>query len=283
MMDRETIERTPTPGAACVGVSPSPFRMKSLFLYSVMLTAMMPVSPASTVVVPGNNLLVNPGFETGNLSGWSTGGKHGGIGTSLDGVKLPVTSALPETHPTLYIQSWQNVRSGSYGAYAITAGDNQPVFREFASFWQMVSTPSAQYRIGFHMTTDNDIGGFGLAAALDDQRLAIFVDDIYHPFLVPKFSTAPLSRNFVGGTTPESFVEFAIEMPLTDGLHKIEFRLSASGTSRAGISMDDTFVTAIPEPSLLSLSGTALALLLTRRQRNHEPNHKSGSAPHRSP
>ncbi len=117
--------------------------------------------------------------------------------------------------------------------------------------------------------------------ALDDQRLAIFVDDIYHPFLVPKFSTAPLSRNFVGGTTPESFVEFAIEMPLTDGLHKIEFRLSASGTSRAGISMDDTFVTAIPEPSLLSLSGTALALLLTRRQRNHEPNHKSGSAPHR--
>ncbi len=254
--------------------------MKSLFLYSVVLTAAMPVVSASTVVLPGNNLLVNPGFETGNLSGWSTGGKHGGIGTSLDGVKLPVTSALPETYPTLYIQSWQNVRSGSYGAYAITAGDNQPVFREFASFWQMVSTPSSLYRIGFQMTTDNDIGGFGLAAALDDRRLAIFVDDIYHPFLVPRFSTVPLSRNFVGGTTPESFVEFAIEMPLTDGLHKIEFRLSASGTSRAGISMDDTFVIAIPEPSLLSLGGTALALFLTHRQRNQGSGQRPGSFPH---
>ena len=145
----------------------------------------------------------------------------------------------------------------------------------------MVSTPPASYRIGFQMTTDNDIGGFGLAAALDDQRLAIFVDDIHHPFLVPRFGTAPLSRNFVGGSTPASFVEFAIEMPLTDGLHKIEFRLSASGTSRAGISMDDTFVTAIPEPSLGSLGGTALALLLPRRQRTHGSSQSPGSDPPR--
>lgn len=271
MMDRETIERSPTPGAACVGGSPSPFRMKFPFLSSVALSAMMAASPASTMVLPGHNFLVNPGFETGNLSGWSTGGKHGGIGVSLDGVKLPVTSALPETQPTLYIQSWQNVRSGSHAAYAITAGDNQPVFREFASFWQMVSTPSALYRIGFQMTTDNDIGGFGIAAALDDRRLAIFVDDTYQPLLVPRFSNAPLSRNFVGGTSPEAFVDFAVELPLTSGMHKIEFRLSGSGTSRAGISMDDTYVTAIPEPSLVSLGGTALALLLRRRMRDSRP------------
>ncbi|HSU56288.1 MAG TPA: hypothetical protein VLT36_19670, partial [Candidatus Dormibacteraeota bacterium] len=147
------------------------------------------------------NLLTNPGFETGDLSGWTVAGKNGGFGVSSDGVQLPVTSAVAGL-PDFFYASWQNVRSGSYAAYGITAGDSQAAFREYVSFSQNLVLPAGSYQLGFYMGTDNEIGGFGISSALSDHRLGIFLDGNYLPLL-----TQP-PVNFIGGSRPTDFFEF---------------------------------------------------------------------------
>ena len=85
------------------------------------------------------NLLSNPGFETGNLAGWTMGGSNGGSGVLSDGQSIPGV-----THSG-FLPSYQNVRSGNYGAYAVTAGTNG----EYVSFAQTLSLAPGNYTASF--------------------------------------------------------------------------------------------------------------------------------------
>ena len=57
--------------------------------------------------------LINAGFETGDLTGWTIGGNSVDYGVNTDGVDIS-TYTLDSFDPTC-----QNIRSGSYGAYGI--------------------------------------------------------------------------------------------------------------------------------------------------------------------
>src|SRR4051812_50164059 len=59
----------------------------------------------------GGNLLVNPGFEAGDFSGWTVGGNSVQTGVARDGTPIP--NVDPEFVPAL-----QNVRSGGFGGNA---------------------------------------------------------------------------------------------------------------------------------------------------------------------
>jgi hypothetical protein len=194
----------------------------------------------------GGNLLINPGFETGDLSGWSVGGKNGGFGVAANGVQLPVTSALPGS-PDFFFESWQNVRSGNFAAYGITAGDPQSFFSEYVSFLQSLTLAAGTYHFGFFLSTDNENGGVGFFSAMNDGRLGIYVDGNQLSFDIAPPDTTPLTS---------TWLEFDAQAALTAGTHDIEFRISAGGTKRVGVSLDDAWVTAVPEPS-----GEALIIL----------------------
>jgi hypothetical protein len=243
-------------------LSPKNVIMKPIYQLCLVSVLIGAHADCATVAASGS-LLTNSGFETGNLSGWTVGGKNGGIGVLTDGARQPVTSALPDS-PNFFFQSWQNVRSGVFGGYAITAGDGQALFSEVATFSQVILAPPNTYRLGFFMGTDNELGGIGVSSALDDLRLAIFVDGRHVTFQTPDFSN-PFSTNLSGGSTADDFVEFSSEVTLS-GVHTIEFRISAGGTKRVGISVDDFFVTPIPEPGSLLLLFSSIWLVMKRRR-----------------
>lgn len=189
-----------------------------------------------------DNILLDPGFESGGLSFWTVGGKNGGFGVATNGAVLPVTGA-PDS-PGLFYPSQQNVRSGNFAAYAITAGDSQAPWSEYATFSQSVSLQGGSYELGFWLSTVDDNGGVGLYSAMGSGRLGIYVDGTQIPFTI-----APAAD----GTLTSTWVEFASQDFLTSGTHQIEFSVSAGGTARVGISLDDTFMEAVPEPSCAAL------------------------------
>src|SRR5690242_16933739 len=118
------------------------------------------------------NILKDPGFESGGLSSWIVGGNNGGFGVTNNGAVLPVTGS--PASPGLFFPSQQNVRSGNFGAYAITAGDSQAPWREYATFSQNVSLPDGTYELGFWLSTVDSIGGVGLYSAMTTGRLGIY-------------------------------------------------------------------------------------------------------------
>ena len=201
--------------------------------------------------------LINPSFETGDFTGWGVGGLNGGSGVGADGAPIPgVTSP--------FIPSFVNVRSGSFaahGAIANTAG-------EFLSLTQTINVAAGNQTAGFFMGLDSS-SGMGINNAIAANRLAILINGTVAPF-----TTRHPVNNFPTGSTPANMIEFSSDFLSFGGLTTFEFRISGSGTSRAGISVDDFFVTGaigeVPEPSSLILFGGALLLgAFTRRRNGH--------------
>ena len=182
------------------------------------------------------NLLSNPSFETGDLTGWTVGGPNGGSGVLADGATIPGVTYSG------YVPSHQNVRSGSFGAYAVTAA----TALEYVSFSQTLDLPAGQYTAGFYM--GNDQGGvFGIATALADGLLGISVNGSPVPF------NSAHESNFPTGSSPADFTLFEADFRLSNAAGtSIEFRISGSGLERAGISVDDFGVFAVPAPGASS-------------------------------
>jgi hypothetical protein len=195
--------------------------------------------------------LVNPGFETGNFDGWTVAGSNGGSGVGVDGIALPSDPPFPPNN--------LNVRSGNYSAYALVAS----TAGEFLSLSQTVNLQAGTQTAGFFMSLDA-ASGMGINQAILGDLLAIFVEGIVQPF-----TTRFPDNNFPTGSTPADFYEFSSDFAASGGPTLIEFRISGSGTSRAGISVDDFFVTggAVPEPSIIALIGLGLAGIGYQRRR----------------
>ena len=199
------------------------------------------------------NLLTNPSLETGDLTGWTMGGVNGGYGVLADGATIPGA-----TSP--FLPSYQNVRSGSYGAYAVTAHSNG----EFVSFSQSVLLAPGDYTASFYMGNDQ-ASIFGIGSAISSGRLGIWVDGILLPF------NSSYTNNFPTGSGPTDFTLFDADFASTGGSTLIEFRISGSGTARAGISVDDFAifgdVVAIPAPGAVVLAGLGVGLVSWLRKR----------------
>ena len=199
------------------------------------------------------NLLTNSGFETGDFTGWTVGGTTGGSGVALDGF-LIAGAVSP------FVPAYANVRSGSYAGYGAIAASPG----EFLSLSQSVMLGGGSYTAGFYMGNDSQ-SAFGIDNAILAGQLAILVDGASVPFSI-RYPT----NNFPTGSTPADMYEFAIDFAAVAGSHQIEYRISGSGTSRAGISVDDFYLIgagSVPEPGTLALLGLSLAGLAASRRR----------------
>jgi len=212
----------------------------------------------SSAVAGPVNLLSNPGFETGDLTGWAVGGPNGGFGVLTDGSPLPGISHAP------LLPAYQNSRGGVYGAYAIVAAGNG----EYVSFSQTVDLLPGTHTAGFYMGHDEG-SLFGIGGAIATGGLGIWVDGTQIPF------NSSYANNFSPGSGPDDFTLFDADFVSAGGPTTVEFRVSGSGTVRAGISVDDFVVLgeaasdlpAVPVPNTLALVGMGAVLVTHLRRR----------------
>ena len=91
-----------------------------------------------------DNLLVNPGFETGNFAGWTIAGNSISFGVNTDGT--PIAGAQTPFPP-----NFVNVRSGAFAGWALVKDGIDPVERITLTQTQAVP-PNELLNIGFWET-----------------------------------------------------------------------------------------------------------------------------------
>jgi len=201
------------------------------------------------------NLLVNPGFETGDFSGWTVIGTTIQFAVARD--QVPILNAEPPFPPNV-----QNVRSGQFAANALLSAFAEPV-PERIVLQQTIQVPTHRMlQIGFWIGNDSQ-SDFGMnLGPLNNLSTQMLVDGsgiLPDSFTVVKH-----------GSTTRDFM--LISGPFQTGLRTevgVAFSITGSGSSRVGASLDDFFVSeATPEPSAFFLLGTgAVAALLCGRAR----------------
>jgi len=196
--------------------------------------------------------IVNPGFETGDFTGWTIGGDSISTGVAVDGALIAGTDAP-------FSPAFVNVHSGAFAGFAtVRCGSNICSPIELVTLSQIVAViPNTTYSIGFFLGNDSSSG---LGINIDDSHLQIFVDGV--GLLSPRF------ENFPTGSSPADMQLFSSSF-FSSNRSSITamFQINGSGTSRDGLSFDDFFVTPVPEPSTASLIVTGIgALLACRRQ-----------------
>jgi hypothetical protein len=192
---------------------------------------------------PATNLLVNAGFETGNFTGWTTGGNSINSGVSTNGTAISGTS----TSTTVA------VRSGSFAGFAVircsdsAACQNLQLANESFTLTQTLAVQqNTSYDVGFYLG-----GSRGYGVDPRDNWLQIFIDGtglLFDPMteVVGDFAGfVPFQARFNSGSRTNV---------------SVAFQITGSGQGRSGASFDDFFVqvSTVPEPSYAAVLGAAL-------------------------
>jgi len=189
------------------------------------------------------NLLINPGLETGDFTGWTVGGNSSQSGVALDGT--PIANVDPEFTP-----AFQNVRSGRFAGNAIVTDVHAPI--QLITLTQVIAVqPNQNYDVGLWLGNDSP-HAFGIS--IDNSHTQIFIDDS------PVLGSG--SRNIPPGSGPGDFVE--LHRTFDTGSRTsitVMFEINGSGTAPAAASFDDFFLMAspVPEPTLLVVLSLGLA------------------------
>ena len=201
------------------------------YLKAVLVILALIFATSSTA---GANLVVNGGFETGNLDGWT---RSGGTESSLyaDVYRNPVLEN-PEYDPE-YPKFAFPVHSGTYHLR------NEPTDE-----WQYISqnistTPGLSYAVGFWLA-DADIWADAVFRALWNGTEMIYLYDI--------------NRN----TMPYTY--FSYTGVATGSLTTIEFGFRYNSL---GYGLDDVSVNAVPIPGAIWLLGSGLIGLIGMRRK----------------
>ncbi len=190
------------------------------------IASLMTFAVASTASA---NVLVNSGFESGDLTGWTVAGNAPlGFGVGTAGKILP---------------------SGYYGTSKIVVGSGNYAFwimsrnllGEFIDLSQTVDLSGGTYNIGF--TYGSNQGPFGNATS-------IFLDGK---------QIASGSGNIINGLQTETAQQL-----ISAGTHTFTFHLAGSGTVALPLSADNFYVSningdaVVPEPGSIALLGLGL-------------------------
>lgn len=209
------------------------------------------------------NLLTNPGFETGDFTGWTVGGNSVAASVETDGTPIP--GVYVNFDPTV-----QNVRNGNYAGSALVAlgaSSASTAIAEVLTLTQTVNVLAGEsYIISFFLGVDSPFPGFGVRV-MGDTRLQIFANGLE--------LLADTDFSLLSGSDPSDFMEVSAiyNSPATESID-VTFQITGSGTGRAGFSFDDFQVfgeasaPAVPEPTSMALFGvTALGMGVGVRRR----------------
>ena len=214
----------------------------------------LPVLLSALAPLHAGNVLTNPGFETGDFTGWTVGGNTPNDGVNLAGFAIPGVDPVFGTTPVL-------VHSGSYAAWADVecTGGGLCAPSVYITLQQTVAvTPGQIDTVGFWEANGSallfgqDIGNSGTQIFVNGTGILasnnVDVDNSYQE----------LSGSFNTGSNTSVTVIFQID---------------GSGESTGGISLDDFFVddngSATPEPqtwSLMTVAASGLLVAVLRRR-----------------
>lgn len=183
---------------------------------------------------------VNGGFESGDFSGWTVAGRTENSMVGHDGDEIVGEGSI-------FSPAVVNVRSGDYAAVAVVAATQGA--GEHLALSQPVTFTDDLYEIGFYIGTDA-AENFDVLQAIASGGLGIYVDGSPLPLHVAEHN---LQGFVTPGSDPVDFRLFAARYEATAGTLPVELRVSGSGSSRAGISIDDAY--ALPVSELGSLTG----------------------------
>lgn len=219
---------------------------RPLFLLAPMMVLLASSAYASV------NLLTNPGFETGDFTGWTVSANTVAYGVGTDGQLIPISDTFP-----VLGQMQVSVNSGTYAAWAVTCN---PAFTPGATCspsGDAADSLTLSQTVNLVAGTTYDIGYWTNSYPFGDSS-AIDVNGT--PISLTTVPSAP-GYQFEGGLFTAA----------ATGPADVSFFLEYSGLADAGISFDDFQVAnATPEPSLFVVLGVGLLGLgasLSRRRK----------------
>jgi hypothetical protein len=223
-----------------------------LSLFALLVTTFYGAASAT-------NILINPGFETGDFTGWTVSGNSPNVGVATQGTPIAGTTLPSAVH----------IRSGDDAAFATICCTGLPGFQQTITLSQTVPVlPGENDSVGFYL------GSWATGYTLDvnDNETQIFIDGagiLTGPsFLTPAAGHTPADFTLLSGT-----FNTGSRTSVT-----VEFQVSGSGAFEGEYSMDDFFLNTaasrVPEPTSLFLLATGLALLFAKARASARHRHR---------
>jgi hypothetical protein len=184
----------------------------------------------ASLYATSENILTNPGFESGNFGGWTAGSDSPIFGVGLDGINIAGDE---------FGQGLSNVRSGNYAAFAQVKGNPAKVLTLSQTLDVL---PGQDVDVGFFVGHGESIPlGFSLGLGIASGVTQILVDGV-------PLTLAPNNAEIPGGQSPADFLQ--VSASFNTGARDqltLTFKLDGSGRGFAINSFDDFF--ALTEPA----------------------------------
>lgn len=187
-------------------------RMKtpSLLLISMAL-ALTIISASATPMTPITNIVNNPGFETGDFTGWTTGGNRG---VDMDSAHSGTYGAFMDlTEGVTFVSQDLNTTAGS--------------LYDVSFFLQAVGSKSLSHT--------NAIGGFGTTFEVFWNGILVFNLDNSDPFAYTQFNLAGLAATSSITNLRFVYTFSGDESVINGGFNPVFFNLDDVAANAVGV------------------------------------------------